>query len=148
MPRLLLFAACRKAIRDGDDNTLTAVALWSYIDVGIFEGTEILDTDVVPQEWAIISAWRTIPEDEGKDYEQKIELVGPKGDVLLEFVSPLVLTLRSANTILRSTNFPTPQGNYELKLYLRTYSSESPGEWQIKADYPIEVTHVSVKQSE
>jgi hypothetical protein len=142
MPRLLLFAPCQKAIIDRQDNSVSMIQILTQIKIGQLKpegGGDIPPDAIIPLNWAIVTEWLQLPGDEGKQFEDRVEIVRPDGTVLVDAISPFAFTLRSHfNTVLLSA-FPAGQwGEITLKLSLREVAEGTT--WEPVAEYPLDVT--------
>ncbi len=140
MPRLLLFAPCRMPIINERDNSLSLVGVLDGITVPAnaiaAESQEIR----APMDWAIVSVWRTAPEEGNKSFEQKTQLFLPDGSGSAESTLGFQCTERTQRNVVYVYGFPITQpGEYILRLYIREAGQNLP--WNPVAEYPLTVTH-------
>lgn len=123
MPRLLVFVPCERVIVSQDDNSATLIALLQSVKLEAPE--EAPDTIVAPVSWSAFALWYRLPEDEGVDYEQRIQLVAPSGKILLEQVTPFRMTKAYHRNTHRSFGLPVAAaGEYILRLSIRRVGDE------------------------
>lgn len=143
MPRLLLFSPCRKVIIDRDDDTVSLVSLLHGFNVNpVADQSEQIPKDaVIPFEWGIVTAWLRTPYDEGKQFEQRIEVVLPNSQVIgTSAAVPFSMTRRTHQNAIKGETFPAGiAGEYTFRLWLR--EAGEGNEWQVISEYPIEIRH-------
>jgi hypothetical protein len=141
MPRLLLFGACQKVIVDRDESLISMIAILSGFKVQVPKDEEIPPDALIAVPWGIVTIWLRKPEDEGKNYEQRIEVILPSGQVHGGIVQSFSMTLRTHQVTTKGESFPMGSpGEYLFRLSLRDVGEEN--EWQIVSDYPVEIQHV------
>ncbi len=148
MPKLLLFAACEKVLID-KDNIISLISLLQDLQVQVPKTESKPESDsVIPMKWDVLSIWRRTDDDEGKTYEQRIELVGPTGDVKVQ-VSVASFEVSSSSgfhrVIASIIGFPIgATGLYTVRLWL---TEKGQQEGQPLAEYPITVVYDSATAS-
>ena len=141
MPRLLFFVVCQKSIIDRDSGELTMIGTVNGVRFLVPESTPIPPDAVIAYSWAAICSWLRLPEDEGKTFDQRLEIRSPSGHLKGFSEIPLVLTTKTYNTNSVSQTFPGGEaGEYSLVLLLRESGSS---EWKEIATYPLDVIHES-----
>jgi hypothetical protein len=84
MPRLVLFAACEKAIVDQTTNVISLMSLLQDINVQIPPGVTPPSNAAIPMPWTIVSVWHQTPDDQNKTFEQRSTLVTHSGVTQME----------------------------------------------------------------
>lgn len=100
--------------------------------------TPLSDITKVPIRWCAFSLWRKVPEDEGKDFEQRIDLVSPQGKLVVS-ATPLnfAMTHNFHRLTTHFSGFPVGDaGDYMVNLMF----GEKGKELSQKASYPISVS--------
>lgn len=146
MPKLLVFAVGRQVIIDRDTNLVSVVSIFSGFTAQ--KQTDDLEPSATaPMDWGCAVVFRRTEEDEGKEYEFLFRLILPDGAVHFEKAVPFSVQTHTHNMVTRGSDFPASQeGTYLLTASLREYDTEA--EWQEIGRYPIDVTYLSVKESE
>lgn len=138
MPRLILFGMCKKAITDRNDSTVSLITLLYGITANSEE--PIPPDAAIPFDWSVVTAWVRSPEDEGKTFEQRIEIHMPDGTTTGEAVTTFKVSARSHSNTINGNAFPVGQvGEYQIQLWLREVAEGE--DWEHIADYPFEVIH-------
>jgi hypothetical protein len=91
MPQLLVFAVCEVSTVDQENGGTSLINLFTGINLtrkevesrvqeaeSENEGSEEAIVGA-PIRWSAVAMWRALPEDEGQVFEQKIEIIDPKG---------------------------------------------------------------------
>lgn len=140
MPKLLIFAACERVVIDSEDGN---VSMFSIIEGFKLDASGDLPADaVIPIKWAVLSMWRKQTEDEGKEYEQKVQLISPSGAILAEGTSKFRLIKSSHRLRLNIQVLPAGEaGDWLLQLSLRDTSTE---EWAVVGEYPFTITRQQI----
>lgn len=149
MPSVILFVGCERVAFDQANG--------SAILIGVFQGFKVTritkgegpkeippgalpveDFTNLPIRWSAFALLKKVPEDEGKNYEQRVELVSPRGEILVKS-NPLQFSM--THTFHRLTThfsgLPANQsGEYTIKFFL----GESGKELTERASYPLDVT--------
>lgn len=141
MPRLLVFVPAEKVLIDSEDNTIGLVGILGGLNV---PAPEPLPEDAgAPVRWNVLALWKRQPEDEGRQYEQRVQLVSPSGRVLVEGLQTFQMVTSSQRNRLRIDGFPVAEeGEHTLALSLRDAGEET---WRDIADYPLAVSHFDPK---
>jgi hypothetical protein len=143
LPKLLIFAACEKAIIDQDHN-VSLIGLIQDLKVEIPEQVDIEISKaeglpVAAMRWAAFSMWLKTDVDSGKEYEQRVALIDPTG-------KPTGIEARTAfgfaegKTTMRNTSvvlgFPVhASGRFMLRLWI--HEKGQPESIEPIAEYPI-----------
>ncbi|HZI17302.1 MAG TPA: hypothetical protein VEY09_01775 [Pyrinomonadaceae bacterium] len=141
MPKLLMFAPCDRVIINKRDNTTSLISIIEAFSIDIPEGTKLRDEEMkIPIKWSVLSLWERQHGEEGKQFEQRTQLVLPNGkqaldgSTMLDFVS----TSNRFRAVNEVVGFPvSPAGACVLKLSIREVGQEA---WQDVADYSIFIT--------
>jgi hypothetical protein len=140
MPRLLIFVPCDRVIIDVKHKQASLIEVLEAIGVSL---TENLPEDALaPLKWSIFTLWRSDKKEEGKVFEQRIEIVSPSGKVTGDHVTPFELQEGKLNHKVRFdvNGFRIGEaGDWIVRLSLREV--DSGNKWQHLADYPINVKH-------
>lgn len=145
MPRLLTFVPCEKVIvgRDGGAsfiNILEGITITSIAAEGAPSTVKSEIPQVIPYRWAVFSQWLKETEDENKRYEQRIELITPKGETSFTHEFPFILEKRSHRNTIEIHNLPIGEsGEHILKLLVREVGGKT---WKEIATYPFRITIV------
>ncbi len=79
MPELYIFAVCSDVIIDKSE-TASLISLFGEIKAFLPPEAGPVPRDAVaPKEWAVFTSWRQRPEDGGRQYRQKIQILYPDG---------------------------------------------------------------------
>ena len=137
MPRLVYFIACEKVLVGEEDKSPSLITLFDQVIVPVPppEATGVQ----AGMRWSLVSYWLKLPEDEGKQYEQRTLLLSPDGEERGEVTLKFELTGSRHRNTIRVFGFPvTTAGNYLAKLSIREVGSQ---DWVEVTDYPISVIH-------
>jgi hypothetical protein len=146
MPKLLLFAPCRKVLIDSDDNSLSLLEVMEVFGVTLLPNATPAPTDVLPLPWGVITLWAQTPEDGGIEYEQRLQVIRPNGETFVEGTMSFTMTHRTQRNRIALSVIPVGQvGEYRLRLSLRRAGTNA--RWQTKAEYPLEVRHIPQAQA-
>ena len=146
MPKLLLFIPSQKTILDQRDNSFTLISTIENITAQITEG-EMPSNAALPLSWEISTVWYQIPQDQGKTFEQRVELIGPNDASLMEVQATFQMGFRTQRNLGVVPGFPVGQsGEHQLRLSLR--EANSLQNWTTVAEYPILITHQRASEPE
>jgi len=138
MPKLLLFAPCEKVIVAQDGNTVSLITILQELTISVPPDVQIPADAKVPMQWYGFSLWQKQPGDEGKRYEQQIELADPDEGIVVSASSQFELTAPAHRILAIFSGFPVGQfGEYMLRLYLRE-EKESEEKREV-ASFPLTV---------
>jgi hypothetical protein len=143
VPKLLIFAPCEKVIIDQDKN-VSLIAVLQSIQIQLLPlppDEQIPEGVAAPLRWSAIAVWLRELGDDGKRYEQSVELFGPAGTTLAKALASFAFERPVHSQISSFLGFPlvVARGgaDYTLKLYLR---EEAEGaESREVASYPLSV---------
>lgn len=120
MPKLLLFAPCEKVITDHDSNTVSLITIMQDLAVSVPPNVQLPEKARAAIQWCGFTMWQRQPGEEGKRFEQEIELCGPDGEVITSRTSQFEMIHAFYRVTSVFVGFPVGQfGPYTLKLYLR-----------------------------
>ena len=140
MPRLVLFAACEKAILESDGLSLSVIGVFTGLTVELPESgiDHVPNNAVAVRNWSIATAWVQTPDDGDKTFEQKIAIVAPDGSQVAGGQIAFRMTHRNHNNVVRNQGFPVGQtGEYQIELSLR--EAGEANEWQVVTRFPIQL---------
>ena len=142
MPRLLFFVPAEKAMTERDNSALSLITIMNGLQVERpAEGVDLPADAMLPVRWAVAAMWFREPGDEGKAFEQRVEVVLPDGSIGATAILPFALPRRTHHGTVRGDLFPVGQaGEYLFRLALREAGTDD--EWQIITEYPFEVLHI------
>ncbi len=140
MPRLLLFAPCIKSIVDKDEGNISLIAVIESVRAQIPPSEPIPSRAVAPIQWSAVSSWLGLPEDAGKRFEQRVQLITPDQMEAISAVVPFEMTMRTHHVMTSINAFPVSQTG-ELILRLQIHEVGESHEWETVAEYPILVVH-------
>ncbi len=143
MPRLVLFAACEKALIDQQTNVISLMSLLQVINVQIPPGTVVPSNAAIPMQWATVSIFQPTPDDKDKTYEHRTTLVNNTGVTQLESpISPFELKSEFHRVIGQINGMPIGSaGPHQLKCLIR---EKGAADWTEVGNYPIAMKWVSV----
>ncbi len=140
MPRLLVYAMCQKAIIDRDE-TLSLISLFNGIEL-LPEAGQLEPSSTTAFNWSMVSCWLRTSEDDGKTFEQRLQVVFPDGSARGESILTFKMSSRIHQNTVTATEFPVGQsGEYQMRISLREVAEGR--DFEIVSDYPFEVTHPS-----
>jgi hypothetical protein len=140
MPKLIVFAPCQKIIVDREDSLVSAISLINGMIVEVPADSPLPDNVETFSPWAVLATWLKEPGDEGKRFEQRLQILSPsgieRGGGTLEFE----MTARTHNNTMKGQTLPVSEpGELTLRLSLREANSST--DWAIKAEFPLEIIH-------
>jgi len=143
MPKLLLFAPCQKAIIDEVDKSVSLVGVmhgFNFQAIGEPPSATLPTNVVIPMNWAMVSIWLRLPEDNDKTFEQLIELITPDNTKVQASTQAFQMTTRTHQIAMSANTFPVGKtGEYKLVLSLREIE-QTP--WVQILEYPIVVHYL------
>jgi hypothetical protein len=145
MPKLILFAACEKAIVD-QQNVVSLISVFQELKIQVPEAGPVPAADAnAAMKWDVIAMWESTASDAGKRYEQRVALFDPAGQpTAVSGVSPIETTAATHRNIATIFGFPIGStGRYTLKLWLSENGQETQ---QPIAEYSINVGHDVLKK--
>lgn len=144
MPELLYFVPCETLVVSAD-GLLSLVNVIENINVP----ASVPEDSHVPVPIHIAIGLHVSPDEEGREIELRLRLLGPDGGVLRDKQAPPI-RLRGVNHkhIVDFERFPlSPPGAYTLELWLRDGESDDRSEIRF-ARYAIQVIHTPSNASE
>lgn len=145
MPTLMLFAPAEKVLIDQQENSVSLIGIMSGVKVQLVKPDEAVPEDAaVPMRWSVLTVWKREPSDEGKTYEQGLQMFAPDGTLAFELTSPsFAMTAPHHRVRLDIMGFKIAvPGTYRLQVNLR--ETQSPT-WIKKSDYELLVEHQPAK---
>ena len=146
MPRLLVFAISEKCITSKDDDTNSLITLVTGLAINVRLGETVPEETVAPVNLAATALWLRLPEDEGKRFESKVELIAPNGELNGVGTGTFELLKKSATTKVLFPVFPVGlPGIYQMRLSFREATET---EWTLSSEYPLELEHRTVQMDQ
>jgi hypothetical protein len=144
MPKLLVFLTAERVII-AQDQTASAITIFHGIDVGL----TATPPDATPStplplalSWVAFAAWQREEGDDGKNFEQRVAIKLPDGDILDIGVLVFSPAARVHRTLFSAPYFPLKgEGEYEVTLFIREQGSGH--RWKKAGALPIEVRLVT-----
>jgi hypothetical protein len=141
MPKLLLFAACEKAMVD-QNNVASLMSLLEEINVQVPPGVVPPANAMAPMAWTIFSLWERTPADQGKIFEQRSALMTAAGAIRVE--TPVaVIELKTDRHRVIGTIMGMPVANpgpHFVKAFIR---EKGGANWTEAGSYPLTIKWVS-----
>lgn len=148
MPRLIIFGICQKAIMDKLDNTISMIGLFNSVTVQIPAEENVPDNAMIQLSWSAIASWkRNLPEDDGKTFQQKVQVFLPNNELFASAIAESQLFGMEgtfSNIIQTSQGFPIGyQGSYTVKVYLREVKPDGSeiSEWEERGSAPFDIIY-------
>jgi len=141
MIKLLFFIPCEKIIVDSSGVT-SIVGILENVNLGGVLDQAMPENAGMPMSWSAVALWnRPRSIDDDVQYEARVELIAPNGQVALGAI--LQFAVSNEFTNFRNTfNFPViPVGQAGFHNLILSYKRQDSEEWQIAAEYPINVIH-------
>ena len=140
MPRLILFAPCQKVISDKFDGSLSMIGIIDGFTLFVEESASIPEEAATKISWVAVSVWNRQDGDEGKTFEQRMDIVKPNGDrPRTDKGTEFRMTEHSHEVVLFASAFPAGMAS-EYKLILSVHEVGTD-DWRDVAEYPIYATH-------
>ena len=118
-PRLMLLAACGKAIIDDSDKLVSLVDIIQELTISASEAPKPGQRGVGPIPWQVFTMWKRAGDKPGH-FVQTTELIDPAGKALFRNDMEFATTSSSYRIRLRFQAFPiTTAGEYTVKVYVR-----------------------------
>jgi hypothetical protein len=151
MPRLILFAACQKAIWDAEEGAVSLIALVNGVTLRRSEVQQVLEAEkrgedevvMGRQRWSAVAVWRAEDGDVGKTFEQRIEIANPLGRVTGEAAGAFVFQNAAVVHTMRTHGDGLPinvPGQCVFRLSLREVVEG--GAWTVKSEYPLDINYI------
>lgn len=141
MPQLLVFAPCERVIISGEEvgdgsSSLITILQALNVEVAPDKPSEAL---VSPMTWFVYVLWKLVPDEIGKAFEQRMELVAPSGELLLNMKSDFTGTKVFQRVVNKIIGLPVSEaGDYQIVLHLAEAGKSS----RKIASYPLTVGHI------
>jgi hypothetical protein len=140
MPKCLLFAPCEKALLNQGDGLLSLINVIEQINLGRSPHGEIPEDLGVPIKWNLVTLWRNDPEETGKVFEQRVEVIAPNGQRTLDATVEFQLTSRGHRTNVEVQGMAVGQpGDHICRLSLREAGKKT--RWTKVAEYSLIISH-------
>lgn len=146
MPKLLFFVPCSKVILS-QDNTVSLITVFETVNIEIPPDVDknLPEGAQLPVTWEILAQYQYQPDDDGKEYYQKIVITMPDGKEAHNIESALAAfdgIATNTRHLVRIAGFPisTP-GTAMIKLFLKEKNSD----YIEIAQYPIYITRATSK---
>jgi len=131
-----MFAPCQKVIIGLGDNLPSLIGILQDIEVGSGAPEPLPEKALAAIHWNVFVLWLRGKEDEGKLFEQRVQLRSPSGKILIEIVAEFRMEKPMHRFTGTVHGFPISEsGEHLLKLYLHEARRES--EWQEVAEFPV-----------
>lgn len=142
MPKLLLFAPCERVIIEQGANTVSLISVIQELTVAV--PSDVPANAAAPQRWYVIAMWQRDEKETAQRFEQRLVVENPKGEHLLELLTPFELSKETHRNIGAIDGFPISiAGRYTLRLSVRQ-AGRSDTKWEEIADYPVKLIHTTV----
>lgn len=137
MPKLLLFAPFQNVVVDREENSIFFFSLLEGILALLGDDGEPQETDVaVP--WTAVAIWLRTTGDEEQCFEQRVEVITPRGVIRGPFDMSFVMVNRTVRNILKVTGFPVGGvGEHVVRLSYRRSDATDP--WIVASEFPVAV---------
>ncbi len=140
MPRLLFFAVCQKPIIDREDGSISLMTIINGLKLPAQVEQPVSSDAATSFGWGAVAQWRQVPEDAGKTYEQRIQIIRPDGTGSGDSVILFAFLENIHTNAIRGDSFPVgPSGEYTVRLSVREVGDQN--EWEDVANWPIDVIH-------
>lgn len=139
MPKLLIFAACEKVIFDRTSEVPSLIGIFYRMNVQAPEVPFPVNT-VAPLRWTIFTLWLHTPDDAGKTFHQKLQIIKPNGEGFGDGASTEYKIANSYD--LQSKTQIDVQGmpiDEEGPVTVRVWLEENP---DMVGEYPFYVKHI------
>src|SRR5947209_18596346 len=121
MPRLIMFGVCQKAIVDRDQGGVSMISLMSVFQLRTVAGLPSAPDLVIPLAWATVASWFREDDDAEHEFQPRIDVVWPNGEVAVEIPgSPFRMGHPAVQSVTNQIGLPVgQQGLYSMRIYLR-----------------------------
>jgi hypothetical protein len=138
MPKLLLLAACEKAIVEQQTNAVSMISLLQDVYVQLTPGATPPREAIIPMAWAVVSIFQRQPDDGGKSFEHQTIVANSAGRALLQTAISLFDLRAEFHRIVNHINgMPIGfAGPLAIKCCLR---EKGAPDWREIAAYPINI---------
>jgi hypothetical protein len=139
MPQLVVFTPCEKVIIAKDDNSPTLVSVFHSLKLSLEGKSPAKDgaTMTLPFAWATYVTWRRLPGEEGRAFDQKIELIAPSRRVLMVQSTSFTFEKAYHRHSGRVFGFPfTESGDHILRISIKPRGET---EYSFSSDFPLAI---------
>jgi hypothetical protein len=136
MPKLLNFSPCENIIV-ANDNTISLITILEKVQIHlpVSEDHKLPENAQIPFKWFVFTSWLKQPGDDGKTFEQLIDITLPGEKSLRSSIVNFQLSEMRHRTVVQLPGMPiTPKGIALIKLLLREQGQQ---DWNTIADYPL-----------
>lgn len=141
-----MFGVCRQAILNAQDQSISLISLMPGLSVPVSQSETVSEDTVAPLFFGVALQWLVQPEDQGKQFEHRFQIVKPDGNIYPMSTSTVVAEKNNVSVVLQGMGFPVGvPGVYHVTVDLR--ESGQSQEWQKFGEYPIEVFHVTQEEA-
>jgi len=150
MPKLYVFAACEKVILD-QAGVPSLISLFTKLKM-LLPGqlADVPGNAVAPKEWAVFTSWDRLPTDEGKIFNQCLQVLYPDGKVFFENrdLKFAVKPGERQHNAVGIYGFPIGQkGDYMIRMWLEENGSVVVEPVEIRLEVEIERQSGTLLQS-
>jgi hypothetical protein len=141
MPRLIFFGVCQKAIIDRQDGNVSLITLLNSITVQVLGDTQIPHDAMLTAQWSTAATWHREPDDDGKTFQSRIELVFPSGEMATPpiFGEPFESVAITNTTVTSANLLPIGEaGEYTVRISLREVGTN---DWQDAGNIPLDIEY-------
>jgi hypothetical protein len=133
-------AACERVLEDKSTNGLSIISIIEGLNFDVPPDVEIPREAAVPYAWQFVTLWQRQPEDEGREFEQRVVFIAPDGvEVGGGLAPPFTMSKSLHRTIGKHDLLPVGQsGEYLIRVQVREVGTE---DWHEAGDYPLYITH-------
>jgi len=140
-----MFTVCDTVVTDREDNVVSLHSIIENVTAPAPSGSSVPDKARAPLRWSTFSLWLKAPEDDGRRFEQRVELFTPDGQRVVQADVPFQAGTRTNRVTVRGFGFPISQaGEHIFRLSLREVNDDS--NWHQVAEYPVRVSHQTDRQ--
>jgi hypothetical protein len=148
MAKLLIFAACERAIISQDDSSASLISLLEKIRATLPFPLDqpVPEKAAVPVRWCAFSVWHFEEDDSGVELTQMVTRYSPSGKSLIsaDFKLERFGEHKGVRASTQFSAFPLPEfGIFSLRLFFR----RSHSDWREVAEYPIEVVQATTPEN-
>ena len=139
MPKLLFFVPCERAIVDDIGKQVSMISVLESLNVNL--GEKIPEDAGLPLPWMTLSFWRRIEGEEDKNFEERLQVISPNGEVYAEDV--VAFNMHKLNHRVRHTIIGIRVGIAgDTLVRLSVRAKDNNEEWRQVAEFPIHVRHL------
>lgn len=147
MPALLSFMPSKQVIISQETQQASIISVIDRVNLDVPEGIELPRNAVGPLEWSIHILLRREPDDAGKQFEYRTQILLPDGEPFEIIEDVLEITTKMHRLVYSFSSFPIAQvGDVMLTFSLREEGSVT--DWVELARYALEMRHKIVESDE